>query len=395
MLPQITAGAGRGDRSSAGNQVTFIDNDNDPSTPDIIGNVGFASSSDSENWSLNLNQSLFNWRNWVGLDIASKQIAKADIDYNIQQQDLLTRVATNYFAVLAAYDVLSFEQASKTAIQRQLDQTNTRFEVGLVAITDVQEAQAAFDQAVASEIDAKRRVALAKDNLREIIDSKVDALAKPITDLPLTPPLPATEQVWVDQALQNNLSLLSTRMDAEIARDNIRSQKTGHYPTLDLSATRSGNVTDSNNAFNSSDTRGTNLNLSLNVPLYSGGGTSSRVRESVYQYRAAKERTERNTRQVERTTRDAYLNVLSNISRVRALQQAVRSSQTALEATEKGFEVGTRTTVDVLNSRRSLLDAERNYSQARYDYLNNLLALKRASGELGEKDIAQINSWLN
>ena len=394
MLPQLRASAGRGDSSSAGSQVTFVDSDNNPATPDVVGNVGFKSSSDSENWSLSLNQSLFNWGNWVGLGIAEKQIAKADIDYDINRQDLLTRVATNYFSVLAAHDVLSFEQASKEAIQRQLDQTNTRFEVGLVAITDVQEAQAAYDQAISSEIDAKRRLALAKENLREIIDVKVEELAEPISDLPLTPPLPATEQAWVDQSLQNNLTLLSTRMDTEIARDNVRSQKTGHYPTLDFSATRSGNQTDSNNAFNSSDTRGTNLNLSLSVPIYSGGRVSSQVRESVYQYRATKERTERVTREIERTTRDAYLNVLANISRVRALKQAVRSSQTALEATEKGFEVGTRTTVDVLNSRRSLLDSERNYSQARYDYLTNLLALKRASGELSEADIAQINTWL-
>jgi len=395
MLPQISAGAGRGDSSSSGSQVTFVDNDNDPTTPDVVGNVGFNSSSDSENWSLRLNQSIFDWNNWVNLDIAERQIAKANIDYDINQQDLLTRVANNYFGVLAAQDVLNFEQASKEAIKRQLDQTNTRFEVGLVAITDVQEAQAAYDQAISSEIDAKRRLALAKENLREIIDVKVDALAKPKSDLPLKPPLPDTEQAWVDQALQNNLNLLSVRMDTEIARENIRSQRTGHYPTLDLSATRDGNRRDSNNAFNSSDTRGTNFNLSLRVPIYSGGAVSSRVKESVYQYRAAKERTERATREVERTTRDAYLNVLANISRVKALKQAVKSSQTALEATEKGFEVGTRTTVDVLNSRRSLLDAERNYSQARYDYLTNLLALNRASGALSKANIVEINSWLN
>ena len=394
LLPQLSAGAGRRDSESSGSQVTFFDNDNDPTTPDIIGNVGFRSSSDAETWSLQLNQSIFNWKNWVNLGISEKQIAKADIDYDINRQELLTRVASNYFAVLAAQDVLSFEQASKTAIKRQLDQTNTRFEVGLVAITDVQEAQAAYDQAIASEIDAKRRLALAKDNLREIIDVKVINLAEPIDALPLTPPLPATEQAWIDVAQQNNLNLLTTRMDAEIARANIRSQRSDHYPTLGFSASRQGNQTDSNNAFNSSDTRGTTLNLNLNIPLYTGGNTSSRVRESVYQYRAAKERTERVSREVKRTTRDAYLNVLANISRVKALKQAVKSSQTALEATEKGFEVGTRTTVDVLNSRRSLLDAERNYSQARYDYLTNLLALKRASGNLDASDIEQINNWL-
>jgi len=395
MLPQISASAGLGDRSTDGSQVGFIDTDNDPTTPPIIGNQNFSTGSDSKNWQFDISQSLFNWDHWVGLDRAEKQIEKAEIDFNISQQDLVARVTNRYFAVLAAQDVLRFEKASKEAINRQLEQTNTRFEVGLVAITDVQESQAAYDQAIASEINAMRQLALAKDNLREIVGVELEALAEPQSDFPLALPTPNDDQVWVDQAIQNNLNLLSTRMAAEIAHDNIRSQQTGRYPTLGIRASRSGGESNSNNAFDDRNTRSTNFSLSLNVPIYSGGATTSRIRESIYQYRAAKERVERITRETERETRNAYLNVEANILRAKALKQAVKSSQTALSASEKGFEVGTRTTVDVLNARRSLLDAERNYSQSRYDYLTNLLVLKRVSGVLTEADISQINNWLD
>ena len=187
-------------------------------------------------------------------------------------------------------------------------------------------------------------------------------------------------------------------MSAEISRDNIDSQKTGHYPTLSLNLNRRGSDSDRDDFIRDISSTGsgnsTTFGVQLNVPIYSGGRTSSQTRQAVYQHRASKERVERITRETERSTRDAYLNVLSNISKIRALKQAVCSSQTALKATEKGFEVGTRTTVDVLNSRRTLLDSERNYSQSRYDYLSNLLNLKRAAGTLSQADIDQINSLL-
>ena len=390
LLPQISAGASYGTTDSRGTSVSeFIPGGSSPNDD----------STTSNSWNIQLQQSLFDWNRWVNLKSAEKTILKSNLDFEVSKQDLILRVASSYFAVLAAQDVLDFEKASKEAIARQLEQANTRFEVGLVAITDVQEAQAAYDQAIASEIDAKRRSALAIENLREITGQQVKGLARPHADFELGPPTPASQEAWVNQSLNQNLSLLSARMSAEISRDNIDSQKTGHYPTLSLSLNRSGSDSDRDEFINNTSSTGsgnsTTIGVQLNVPIYSGGRTSSLTRQAVYQHRASKERVERITRETERATRDAYLNVLSNISRIRALKQAVRSSQTALQATEKGFEVGTRTTVDVLNSRRTLLDSERNYSQSRYDYLSNLLNLKRAAGTLSQADIDEINSLLD
>jgi len=388
LLPQISASAGFNKNESQGLSVSEFFPAGNPNND----------SSNSDSWALQLQQTLFDWNRWVNLKSAEKTVSKSQIDFNISKQDLMLRVARSYFAVLGAQDVLEFEQGSKEAIARQLEQANTRFEVGLVAITDVQEAQAAYDQAVASEIDAKRIAALTKENLREITGQQINDLARPKTDLQAGPPIPQEQNVWVNEALSQNLNLLSARMDAEIAQDNISSQKTGHYPTLNLSVGRNGGSSDREDFIRDINSSGSNNSTSvgvrLNVPIYSGGRTSSLTRQAVYQHRAAKERVERITRETERATRDAYLNVLSNVSKIKALKQAVKSAQTALEATEKGFEVGTRTTVDVLNSRRALLDSERNYAQSRYDYLNNILNLKRAAGTLNLNDINEVNSLL-
>ena len=388
LLPQVSAGANYNQNQNKGISVSQFFPQGSPNDD----------SSNSNSWSLQLQQSLFDWNRWIGLKRADKTILKSELDFNITRQDLILRVASSYFAVLAAQDVLKFEQASKEAIVRQLEQTNTRFEVGLVAITDVHEAQAAHDQAIASEIDAKRKLALAKGNLREITGRKVTELATPKADLQLGPPLPNAEDTWVNMAQDQNLNLLSARMAAQIARDDIDSQKTGHYPTVSMSISRNGSDSDRDdfiqNITSTGSNNSTSFGVQLSVPVYSGGRTSSQIRQSVFQHRAAIERVERITRETERETRDAYLNVLANVSRIRALSQAVRSSQTALQATETGFEVGTRTTVDVLNSRKTLLDSERNYSQSRYDYLSNLLNLKKAAGTLGQPDIDKINNLL-
>ena len=388
LLPQISASAGYSQTDNSGISVSEFFPQGSPNDD----------SSSSNSWNVQLQQSLFDWNRWLNLKSAEKNVLKSNLDFEISKQDLILRVARSYFAVLAAKDVLEFEQGSKEAIARQLEQANTRFEVGLVAITDVQEAQAAYDQAIASEIDAKRRSALAIENLREITGQQVKDLARPQADFELGPPAPASQDVWVNESLEQNLSLLSARMAAEISRDNIDSQKTGHYPTLSMNLRRGGNDSDRDDFIRDISSTGSGnsstFGVQLNVPIYSGGRTSSLTRQAIYQHRAAKERVERITRETERATRNAYLNVLSNISNIRALKQAVRSSQTALKATEKGFEVGTRTTVDVLNSRRTLLDSERNYSQSRYDYLSNLLNLKRAAGTLSQADIDEINSLL-
>ncbi len=355
------------------------------------------------NYRLQLQQPLFRWDRWVALKRADKTVAQAEATYAAAEQDLAVRVTQAYFNALAAQDSLDAETLNKEAIKRQLEQNETRFEVGLIAITDVLESRAAFDQSVASEIAAKRQLALAKENLREIVGQRIDTLVAPGTDLPLQNPSPENEDAWVELAQRQNLNLEAGRISVQIAQDDVRSQRTGHYPSLDLVLSRSefdsdgdifvigsGNPAGANDQESTTDT----ISLQFNVPIYSGGAVSSRVRQAVYNKQAAQQRLERIARETERQTRDAYLSVLAEISRVKAIKEAVKSSETALSATEAGFDVGTRTSVDVLNSRRDLLRAQVNFYVARYDYLVNLINLKRAAGTLSGSDLQEISNWL-
>jgi outer membrane protein len=366
-------------------------------------------------WTLQLRQTVFRWDQWVRLDQSGKEATQAEFDYAFARQDLIVRVATAYFDVLAAEDALLAERGNKEAIGQQLEQSNKRFEVGLIAITDVQEAQAAFDNAVAAEIVAKRALANQREALRAIIDDYPEVLAKPAVEIPLSPPEPADVNRWVDTAMQQNASLLSSQVGTEIAKDNIRIAQSTFAPTVDLVANR-GNNDQSGFARNLTDPDGpfgplppaepriradtglltyqNQISLQVAVPLFTGGTNTSRVRQSVYQHRAARERYERTARETERSTRDAYLGVITDVSRVQALQQAKASAETALKASEAGFEVGTRTTVDVLIARRNLLTAQTNFLRSRYDYLLDGLRLKQAAGTLTDTDLERVDALL-
>jgi outer membrane protein len=394
LLPQITANAGFTSADASGNQLIFD-----------AGNVSaesFASNSDTDTWDIGLRQTVFRWDQIVGLKQAGKQVAKAEADYEAAQQDLMIRVVQRYFDVLAAEDDLTSIHANRLAIARQLDQARQRFEVGLIAITDVQESQAAHDQSVADEIGAKRSLATAREFLREITGEYVTSLAAPTDNFPLISPNPADEASWVDLAMAQNLSVVSSRLSEQVARDEISFRRTGHYPTIDLVAGRQSSDRTGETelgvgaAFPSAENSIANsISVQLSLPIFTGGRTSSRVREAVYLHRASREQLQRIARETERQTRDAYLGVLAEISRVNALKQAVESSRTALQATEAGFEVGTRTIVDVLNSQFSLYAAITNYYRSRYAYIANVLRLKQAAGTLQVQDLEDVDKWLS
>lgn len=397
LFPQIEANAGYQKSDSDGTQL-FQD------TVAGLTSTPFVGDSTDITWDVSLRQTIFRWDQIVGLQQAGKRVAQAEADYEAAQQDLIIRVATRYFDVLAAEDVLTSINADRQAIARQLEQAKQRFEVGLIAITDVQESQAAYDQAVAAEIGAKRSLATARELLREITGEYVATLSAPKEELPLVTPSPADEAGWIDLALSQNLTLVSSRLEEEIARKEISSRRTRHYPTIDLVAGRdfrdsSGERTFETQAGSATfpaefDSTTDFVGVQFNLPIFTGGVTSSRVREAVYLHRASLEQVERVSRETTRATRDAYLGVLAEISRVKALKQAVQSSQTALEATQAGFEVGTRTIVDVLNSQRDLYTAITNYYSSRYAYLGNVLLLKQAAGTLRIQDLEEIDRWL-
>ncbi len=396
LLPQFV-GTGAQSRTDSDGAQTFFD----PLSGQPAATTQFVQEGRTRQWQLEIRQTVFRWDQWLLFRQSDKLLARAETDFEAAKQDLMLRVADGYFEVLAAQDTLSTAQATRESIERQLEQSQTRFEVGLIAITDVQEAQAAFDRSVADEIAAQRTLASAREVLRELTGEYVTALSRPQDELPLMAPAPASENAWVDTALAQNLDLVASRIAAEIASDDIRIRRTDYYPSLDLVLSRSASDTRADRSSNlgpftpaDGDQRADSISLQVRVPLFTGGATSSRVRESVYRHRAAREAVDRVTRQTEREARDAYMGVISEISRVRALRQAVTSSQTALEATETGFDVGTRTTVDVLDARRRLFDAQTSFSRSRYDYLLNILRLKRSAGILALQDLEEIDGWL-
>lgn len=407
LLPQISgsASAGRTDSDVISSQPQRLE------TPPGSGNFAIVNSvqsttsdSDAERWSIDLRQAVFSWADWVALRRADKQVAQAEADYAAAQQELILRVSRAYFDVLAAQDNVEAQQSNLDAISRQLEQSEKRFEVGLIAITDVEESRAARDSAAAALIAAKRQLASAEEALREITDERYTQLLKPAETMPLKSPDPVDVEKWVELSMNQNLALTSTRLAADIARDNVRTAFSGHLPRLDLVASKSNLDVDGDGAFlfagarqpfaTGRDSDELNYQLQLSVPIFSGGATRSATRQSEFLWIAAKERLERVSRQTERLARDAFLGVESEISRVRALRQALESSQTALKATEAGFEVGTRTTVDVLNARGVLVQAQTNYARSRYDYILNVLQLRLAAGTLDRAALEEVNGWL-
>jgi len=397
LLPQVSGAASRIEDSNSGTNFrqfvlggALVPND-----------TSGAGDTTNKLWSFDLRQSVFSWANWVALKRADKTVAQAEADYQAAEQNLISRVGDAYFNVLAAQDTVDAQASALEAISRQLEQAEKRFEVGLIAITDVQEAKAARDSAAASVIASKRSLASAEEQLREITGERYATLAKPGDAMPLKSPNPAEEDKWVELSMEQNLALVSSRLAADIARDDVRTAFSGRLPEIDLVASRSNAVNASEQrllrggvATANSDTNDTRYSLQLTVPIFSGGAVSSQVRQSEYRWQAARERLTRTSRQTERQARDAYLGVITEISRVNALRQALESNQTALKATEAGYEVGTRTAVDVLDARRNLVQAQTNYARSRYDYMLNVLRLKLAAGTLDRATLSEINSWL-
>jgi len=340
----------------------------------------------------NVTQPLYRRDRYLQLGQADSQIAQADADYVSALQDLSARVVQAYIDVLGAQDNLGFALSETKAIARELDQAKQRFEVGLIAITGVHEAQARYDQARADDINASNLLGNAWEALREIVGPEApQKIAGLVEEIPLFVPPPEDPDAWSETAIRNNPDVESARQAADVARQEIEVQRSGHYPTLDLVGTydfeRSG-------APNGIDLNVGALGLQLAVPLYTGGGVSALTRQARFNYQTAQEVLDQQLRAVDRRVRDAYRGVETGIHRVKALLATTISAQSALDATTAGFDVGTRTLVDVLNSQRDLFDAKRNHARARYDYILSHVDLKQAAGMLEVEDLAKINVFL-
>jgi outer membrane protein len=350
---------------------------------------------------LNLQVNLFSWDNWVALKQASSIVAQGEADYLAAREDLIARVAQVYFGVLGAQDTLAAQESALRSVTRQLEQAERRYEVGLIAITDVQIARAARDSGNAAVIAAKRALASSEEQLRAVTGEKYRQLSTPGDGMPLLAPEPASEDAWVTTALSQNANLVASRLSADIARDNYLTAIGGHLPQINASASRNWDLSNSNttNVPNpltgfSTNTKDIVWSVGVTVPLFSAGATQSRVRQTRYLWNASKAGFERTLRQTEQLARDSYQGVISQIAQVGALRQAVESNKISLQATEAGYEVGTKTAIDVLSARQLLVQAQTNYAQAKYGYLNNIIALRLAAGNLDRATIAQINGWL-
>jgi len=339
----------------------------------------------SKSYTLNLSQPLFDRARLVARDQAEWVVRQADIDYANSQQELLLRASEAYFAVLRAQAELNLAEADLAASTSRLEQTEKRFEVGLIGITDLADARAARDQALARRIGAQAGLADAQEALRVLTAQELTHLEDVRADLTPVRPDPSDPQAWVSFAEQQNLALQSLRIGLDIARQEIEKQRSGHYPTLSLNASYGYQSTQFAGApLENYDTR---VGVQLNFPVYAGGAVESRSREATYRFQQTQDRYEATRRDTVRATRDAFRAVNTKIGEIAAFEQAVKSAETQLAASEAGYEVGTRTIVDVITAQSQLVQARRNLFNARYDYLLATLRLKRAAGTLQLADL--------
>lgn len=343
-------------------------------------------------YNVSINHPLYHRDRNIAVTQAEMKIQEMSARYESERQALMEKVATRYFEVLAAHDSVRFNQGAKEAFKRQWDQAQQRFEVGLIAITDVQEAKAGYDLAVADEIQSKNQLDNAREALREITGHYHNTLATLREEIPLTIPEPADIHVWTKIALEHNPLIIATQHALAQTQQEIEKQRAALLPTVDLVGRHQySDVIRGEETFGGTDNR---IGVQLNYSLYEGGAEQSRIREAQQHYTQVYYQLEQQRRTTQSRTHSAYLNVLSNISRVEALKQALISTTTALEAVRAGFEVGTRTSIDVVNAQRDLLNAQRNLSTARYDYLTNKLRLKQAAGIIEAEDLNGISELL-
>jgi outer membrane protein len=386
LLPQLTGSWNK--TNSTSESTTFSEELNRDIRPSF--------DSRDRSYGLDLQQSVYRHSTYMDLKAARAQAARGISDYDAALDALLFRVAEAYFGVLTAQTNLASAEAEEKAVGRQLEQAEQRFEVGLTAITDVHEARARFDGARAAAIQSRNALDDAFEALNELTGKPIEGVKPLKVDLVLSPPEPAQVEAWVDTAIANSPALASRQNLLNAADANVKSAWSGHLPYLSLTG-RYSNETSGGDIgfFQSRDPEGHSLTLSLTVPLYSGGATQARYKQAVYDRDASTDQLEQTRRATVRQTRSAYRAVIAGISEVDARKQALVSAQSALEATQAGFEVGTRTIVDVLLSQQQQFAAEREYARARHGFILSNLQLKQSAGTIDVADIQAVNGMLD
>lgn len=405
LLPQINGDAtyGRNKRDQDAKSITGFDVTGPTDFNPQIGNVTTKSSTTNSGWGVSLTQPLFDLPAWFSFKSGRAISQQAQAQFGADQQDLIVRVADAYFTVLRRWDNLQVALAEERADKRQLDQAQQRFDVGLIAITDVQEARAAYDASVATRLTDEGDLAAAYETLSIFTGQTHANLWLLNKEFPVTDPAPTDRAEWVQFALNNNYSLQAARHAVDAAQENATSKRLEHAPKVsgslnyDKDRIDGSQRTDPQSLFDfppDSNTTNRSAVLKLTVPIFSGGYTSSVQRQAAEQYNAALERRIDTERTVVQATRARHIAANTDVQRVRARGQSIISAQSALDATDAGYEVGTRNIVDVLQTQRVFYSAQRDYANARYDYVLDMLRLKQLSGLLSPQDIVDLNNWL-
>ena len=348
-------------------------------------------------YTLSLTQTLFNKKLFDALDQSEAETSQALASFQAARLEMVIRAATAYFEVLAAKDNLDFTQSEKHAVSQQLEQSTARFNAGLIAITDVKESQAQFDISIALEIAAKNTLENTKEELQILINTPFEQLSVLDKSIALLTPEPENMEQWKNNAIDNNFELRAAYYAVLAATEAASASQSDHYPTLNLNLVHDNESSDGSSlgsVVGGRDTEDTRLSLNLDIPIYSGGLTSSKHRAAVANLDRAKAILSKQKRLTAQQTRNAYRGIKAAIAQAHAFKKALESTQSATEATQAGFEAGSRNSVDVLLAQREQYRSERDYLRTLYDYILNVLELKKSAGTLSDNDIKQINRWL-
>ena len=390
LLPQISADLSLS-QTNGGGGTSFID----PNNPGQPINTGMFGHTRTRSINGTLSQTVFDFSKYANLKAAHSAAEAQDDVYRAAQQALLVRVSQAYLGVLTSEDALTYAKANEDAFRQQFEQSDQRYKVGLSAITDVYQARAYYEAAKAQTITAQNTLNDAREALTQITGKPAGDLKKLRDDLPMQPPSPNDQDAWVKQALETNPELMAQRQNVRTAEHNITAARAGHLPTISAQVSYGKNTSWYENAsIQNNRPASTTIGLSLNVPIFSGGLTQSRVRQSIYQRDSAADAAESQRRQVVRDTLNYYRSVIAGIAQVESAKASVESGQKALEATRAGFDVGTQTMTNVLLAIQTLTSSESGYSQARHQFILNKLLLKQAAGTADVSDLQAINALL-
>lgn len=358
---------------------------------------------ETKGYTVSLSQKIFDLPAWFSFNAGKETSKQAESQFAYDQQSLILRVAESYLNVLNGLSNLSSAQAQEKAFHRQLEQTQQRFEVGLIAITDVHEARAGYDLAVVTRLTEENNLGVAYEQVEMLTGRPASNLNILSEEFPISNPEPMDRSQWVDFALKNNYQLKAASYAAEAARQSARSNKARHYPTVSGSVSYSDMSTSGDfertppSLFDippDNDAETEAFQIRMDLPLYSGGAISAKRRQSYEQYLTSSEQHKNLLRNTVMQTRSLHLTVNTDVARVKARRQGITSAQSALDATQAGYEVGTRNVVDVLNAQQLLYSSLRDYANTRHAYVFNLLRLKGQAGILSPQDIYDLNKWL-